>query len=207
MWWLVVAGLGGVGAGWLARVVLGRVRYPVRVPRGLAEGVMCLLWTVTAVRGLPAWWLPVPALVSWLAVVLTATDLAHRRLPDAVTLTGYPLIAAAIWSACLGGGDRELGVRALVAAAVLVVVHAAVHLAAPGQLGAGDVKLAGVVGAVLGAVSWPAVLVGLVIAAAVTAMLATAMAGRGEHGVPHGPGMLAGALLLAAFHGPGVPSG
>jgi len=58
------------------------------------------------------------------------------------------------------------------------------------------VKLAGLVGAVLGAVSWSAVLVGPVIAAVVTALVA--VTGR-RRTVPHGPGLLLAALLVAIF--------
>ena len=43
--------------------------------------------------------------------------------------------------------------------------YAAVHLAAPAALGAGDVKLAAPLGAVLGGVSWEALVVGGVLAA------------------------------------------
>jgi leader peptidase (prepilin peptidase) / N-methyltransferase len=211
-WWVgsgVVgcAALAGAGAGWIARRVLGRLRYPVRMPFGVAEGVLGMLWAVMAGRamagGLPAWWLPVPAALSWLAVVLTATDLAHRRLPNAITGPAYPVAIGLLVVTCAAGAGFDLGVRAIAAGAALFAVYAVVHLATPGQLGAGDVKLAGVVGAALGAVSWPALLLGQVIAAVVTVLLA--VIGR-ERGAPHGPGMLVGALLLVMFPGAIVPA-
>jgi leader peptidase (prepilin peptidase) / N-methyltransferase len=165
--------------------------------------VLGLLWAVLAVSvmvgRMPAWWVPLPAALGWLGVVLTATDLAQRRLPNAITMPAYPVAGAIVALACGAGGGAELGVRAVVAGVVLLVVYAAVHLAAPGQLGAGDVKLAGVVGVALGAAGWPAVLLGQVIAAAVTALLAVRE--PRERGAPHGPGMLAGALLPAMFPG------
>src|SRR5215204_1696796 len=50
--WGVVglAAAGGVGAGVGARVVLARLRWPVRLPRGVAEVAMGGLWAVVAAR-------------------------------------------------------------------------------------------------------------------------------------------------------------
>lgn len=201
------AGAAGVGAGWIARMVLRRLQYPVRVPFGVAEGVLGLLWAVLAVRamagGPPAWWLPVPAALSWLAFVLTATDLAHRRLPNVITGPAYPAAIGLLVVTCGTGAGFGLGARAIAAGAALFAVYAMVHLAAPSQLGAGDVKLAGVVGVALGAVSWPALLLGQVIAAVITVLLA--MIERRERGAPHGPGMLIGALLVVMFPGAIMP--
>jgi leader peptidase (prepilin peptidase)/N-methyltransferase len=203
------AAVAGAGAGSIARIVLGRLRYPVRVPFGVAEGVLGLLWAVMVVRalagGLPVWWLPVPAALSWLAVVLTATDLAHRRLPNVITGPAYPAAIGLLAVVCAVGAGFDLGTRAVAAGAVLFVVYAVVHFAAPSQLGAGDVKLAGVVGVALGAVSWPALLLGQVIAAVITALL-TVIEGHGR-GAPHGPGMLIGALLVVMFPGAISPAG
>jgi leader peptidase (prepilin peptidase)/N-methyltransferase len=179
----------------------------VRLPAGLGElvlaGVGALLAVRAATGAIPLWGLPVPAALSWLALVLIATDLRHRRLPNALTLPAYPAAALLITVAAFAGPGPSVLVRAGSAAAALLVVHAAVHLAAPAQLGAGDVKLAGVVGAVLGAVSWPAVLLGTIVAAAVTAVLA--VTNRGD--APHGPGLLLGALLVAVFPAAGALAG
>ena len=56
----------------------------------------------------------------------------------------------------------------------------------------------------LGAVSWPALLLGQVIAAVITVLLAVIE--RHERGAPHGPGMLAGALLVVMFPGAIMPA-
>jgi leader peptidase (prepilin peptidase)/N-methyltransferase len=199
----VAAGAGAL-AGGAARVVLARLRMPVRLPPGVCEVAVAALWALLAWRPLPWWWLPVPAGLAWLAVVLTATDLRHRLLPDAVVLPAYPVAAALLAVAAIAGPGPGAAVRAAAAAGLLLVVHAAVHLAAPGQLGAGDVKLAGLVGGTLGAVSWPAVLLGPLVAAAVTAILALL---AGSRGAPHGPGLLAAALLVAMFPAAGTPAG
>lgn len=201
-----VLGIGGAGAGWGARAALARLGCPV--PAGVAEVAVGVLWAVVALRvaagGLPWWWAPVPVTVGWFAVVLTTTDLAQRRLPNAVTLPAYPVVLGLLAVAGAAGGAGAFG-RAVAAGAALLALYAAVHLAAPSQLGAGDVKLAGVVGAVLGAVGWPALLLGQLVAALVTAALA--VVDRHGRGAPHGPGMLAGALLIALFPGTVAPLG
>jgi len=200
---------GGVVAGWGARAVLARGRRPVHPPAALCEAAVAAVWLLLALRvatgGLPPWWLPVPAALAWLAVVLTATDLGHRRLPDALTLPAYPAAALLLAAAAVAGPGPQLAARAATGAVLLLAVHAAVHLAAPSQLGAGDVKLAGVVGAVLGAVSCSALVLGPVVAAAVTTVLALTTRGRAP--APHGPGMLAAALLVAVFPAAGAPGG
>jgi leader peptidase (prepilin peptidase) / N-methyltransferase len=201
---VVFAAIVGAMAGRVARAVLVKLRTPVRPPPGSCEAAVAALWTLVAVRPLPTWWLPVPAALAWLTVVLTATDLRHRLLPNAVTLPAYPVGAALLTMAALTGPGVGLAVRAAAGGVALLAVHATVHLAAPRHLGAGDVKLAGLVGAVLGAVSWSAVLLGPLIAAVVTTALA--LTGR-RTAAPHGPGLLAAALLVAVFPAAGALAG
>ena len=125
-----------------------------------------------------------------------AVDLAERRLPDALTLPALP--AALLLVAPLGG---EVVARAAAGAGVAVVAHAALHLVAPPAMGAGDVKLAGPLGAVLAAASWAALALAAVSSAASTAAVAVAgrCAGWVARGaaVPHGPSMLLVAWLVA----------
>jgi leader peptidase (prepilin peptidase)/N-methyltransferase len=90
-------------------------------------------------------------------------------------------------------------------AGVFLAAHVLVRLVSPSAMGAGDVKLAGSLGAVLGAVGWPALVVGAALAAGITGLLA---AGSRAATVPHGPGLLASTWLVAAFPGgfaPGRP--
>jgi leader peptidase (prepilin peptidase) / N-methyltransferase len=205
----IALGAGAV-AGWTARVVLQRLRAPVWVTAGLCETAVASIWLVLATGPLPGWWLPVPAALCWLTVVLGASDLRHRRLPNAVTLPAYPAAALLLGAAALAGPGPALAVRAALGGLLLGLVHAAVQVVAPTQLGVGDVKLAAPLGAVLAAVSWSALLLGMVVAALITAVLApilsrrkAAAAGVGESPVlfsaPHGVGMLTAALLVAMF--------
>lgn len=197
----------GAGCGLAGRWLLARLRRGAIVHSGVTAGAVALLWAVLGWRvssgQLPAWWLPVPLTLTWFAVLLTATDLRHRRLPDALTLPAYPALAAtAVLAATLGGG-WSLPIDAAAGAIVFGSLHALVRLASPGSLGAGDVKLSGSLGAVLGAIGWPA----MVLAAGLAALLTLALGlltGRGEAGIPHGPGLLAATCALAVFPGDSV---
>lgn len=195
----------GALAGVAGSHLLARLRRGTIVHSGWLGGTVALLWAVLGWRvstgGVPAWWLPVPLALTWFAVLLTATDLRHRRLPDALTLSAYPVIGAATVVAATAGGGSHLAASALTGAVAFCTLHAMIHMASPGALGAGDVKLSGSVGAVLGAVGWPAMVLGTGLAAALTLTLRVAAPHRWRDGVPHGPGLLAATCLIALFPG------
>jgi leader peptidase (prepilin peptidase)/N-methyltransferase len=137
-----------------------------------------------------------------LGVAAGATDLLHRRLPDALTLPAAP--AAVLAAVPLGAAPSG---RAVLGAVALCGAHVLVRAAAPGSLGAGDVKLAGPVGAALAAASWPALAFGCALASLFT--LSAALAGwlclrrPVRDGLPHGPSMLLASWLVclaAAVH-------
>jgi leader peptidase (prepilin peptidase)/N-methyltransferase len=167
---------------------------------------LCALAVAATFRGaIPAWWLPVALVLSWLCPALVASDLIARRLPDALTLSAYPLLAAALAVAGLAGDDPGMAERAFLGTLLFGGAHLLVHLLAPRAFGAGDVKLAGALGAPLGAVGLLAPALCAVGAAVVTAALAAAGRLRrsrdGPPGVPHGPGMLLACWLLAVLPG------
>jgi leader peptidase (prepilin peptidase) / N-methyltransferase len=147
---------------------------------------------------------PHPALAAYLvtalaSVVLAATDVRVKRLPNAVVLPLYPITVAVLAAAFLT--DRHHGslLRALLAMAALFGVFYLLALASPGALGLGDVKLVGVLGLLLGWLSWGAVVAGVFLGFAVAALaglglLVTRRAGRKDT-IPFGPYLLLGALL------------
>ncbi|WP_219413602.1 prepilin peptidase [Pseudonocardia nigra] len=191
----------GVGAGAAARVLLGRLGRGARVRAPCCEVAVGVLWCATgaghALGALPGAWVPVLLGLGWLGVAAGAVDVVHRRLPDALTLPALPV--ALVLVVPLGHGAV---LRAAVGAAVAAAVHAAVHLLAPAAMGAGDVKLAAPLGAVLAAAAWPAVALAAVLAVALSAAvgavgLLTRRAARASP-LPHGPSMLVAAWLVLA---------
>lgn len=164
------------------------------------------LWALAVWRAItghfPWWWLPIPLLVAVLTVTLTAVDLKHRRLPDALTLPAYPAVAAAVALAATQA-NWQVAEGALLGAIALGSAYLALHLLFPKAMGAGDVKLSGSQGAVLGAVSLPSVLLGTVLAALLTLALNLLAPKRLRHqwrsGIPHGPALLVATYVIATF--------
>lgn len=215
---------GGLGmlVGAATRRLLAVLRRGARVPTAWCELSLGLLWAVPgycwAVGALPVARLPTLLGMGWLTVAAGAVDVAHRRLPDALTLPALPVTM--LLAVPLGAPSM---LRAALGAVLLVAAHLLVRLCSPGSLGAGDVKLAGPLGAALGGTSWTALAAGAVLASLCTALLATgltlvALGGapvvRGaarralRRGVPHGPSMLLAGwavLAVAGTGGPGFP--
>jgi leader peptidase (prepilin peptidase)/N-methyltransferase len=198
--------IAGATTGAAAHLLLTHLRRGTTVHKGWCTIGVGTLWAIagwrTAEGHLPWWWLPIPLLVAWLAVTLTVVDLKHRRLPNALTLPAYPAIAATVALASTQTGWRTAQ-GALLGATALGGVYLTIHLLSPTSLGAGDVKLSGTQGAVMGAVGFPAVLVGTTLAALLTLVLNAATPSRlrrqWQSGIPHGPALLAATYVIATF--------
>lgn len=176
-------GTAGAAAGAAARILLHRMRRGARVRAPVCEAAVGIAWAgLGAGRAAGVWpdrWVPVLLGLSWFGVAAGAVDLRHRRLPDVLTLPALPV--ALLLVAPLGGAALA---RAGPGALAAVAVHAAVHLGSPGSLGAGDVKLAASLGAVLAAASWGAPLLAAVLASALTALVALAALARAPASAP-----------------------
>ncbi|BDZ44665.1 prepilin peptidase [Naasia aerilata] len=121
---------------------------------------------------------------------LVRIDLAEHRLPDVLTLPGYPVAVAAVLLSAAAGRASLLS-AALVGGGALVLL---LLLAVAGGMGLGDVKLAGVLGLLLGARGFEPSIAALLVAflaggiAAVPALLRDGVGAR----LPFGPFLLAG---------------
>lgn len=175
--WAVVFGAAGAVAGVVARMLLGRLRRGTRVRAPVCELAVGATWAGIgagwAAGVWPGRWVPVLLALAWFGVAAGVVDLRHHRLPDALTLPAVPIAFLLVLP--LGAAAA---VRAGPGALVAVAAHAVVHLAGSGSLGAGDVKLAASLGAVLAAASWGAPVLAAVLASAFTALLAVGRAGR-----------------------------
>jgi leader peptidase (prepilin peptidase)/N-methyltransferase len=203
---VVVAGVAGAvwgaGAGRAARRLLARLERGVVLRGPWCELAVAVAWAAVglgwACGGVPTPWLPALLGLGWLGVAVTAVDLRHRRIPDALTLPALPL---ALLCALPVGGDAPA--RAVAGAAVAAGAHAAVHLLARRALGAGDVKLAAPLGAVLAAAAWPAVPLAALLAALLTAGAAAVGLARGVlrrgAALAHGPSMALATGLVTTW--------
>ena len=205
VWLVLAAAIAGAAAGRFGRGLLRRLPHGVLVAPGACELGVAVLWSAVAVRvvdGLPLWWSIVPLVLGWLAVLLTACDVLHRRLPDALTLPVYPFVALIVVVASLWANDPTLLLRALGGAVVFAGVYSLVRLLRPSAMGAGDVKLAGGLGAAVGAVSVFATMLCVLAAAVLTLITAGCTRART---VAHGPAMLAPAWFATTWVSTGLP--
>ncbi len=161
-----------------------------------------------ALFGLAAWWLgpvwvlPAVLYLAAISVALALIDIDHRRLPDAIVLPSYlvvlVLLVLASWNPG-GAPDWSALLRAVVGGAAMYVIYFVLCVVHPRGMGFGDVKLAGVLGMVLGWFGVAELVVGwfggfLLGGLWGLGLMAARRAGRKTQ-VPFGPWMLLGALL------------
>lgn len=134
-----------------------------------------------------------------IGIALAAIDLDTHRLPDAIVLPSYGVLAALLGGAALLAGDGEAAARAAAGAGILFTLYLLLALISPRGMGMGDVKLSGVIGLVLGWVGWSALAVGALAAFLLGGLvgLALIVLGRARRstGIPFGPWMLGGAWV------------
>lgn len=128
-----------------------------------------------------------------IGIALALIDLDVRRLPDMIVLPAYPVLLVLLTI----DADGQALLRALCAGAALFAFYFAIAMAAPGSMGFGDVKLAGVIGGMLGYLSWGALITGafagfLLGSVVGVALILVTKADR-KTAVPFGPFMLLGA--------------
>jgi len=166
--------------------------------------VVAVLGTALAapvLREVPAVVLATCVLALVWGLVLAVVDLEVLRLPDLLVLRAYPVAAVLLSGCALVTGDGTALLRAAACAGAGVVAFLLVALVSPvaDGLGLGDVKLAGVLGALLGWFGWSeaflGLLAGFVVGALVTLVLLVAGRVRRGGSLPFGPSMLVGAYL------------
>lgn len=172
--------------------------------RLLAAGLGATLLTACAFGAL-AWrfghqfdLLPYSVLAA-VGVALGLIDLIERRLPRELVYPGVALVAALLaTSAILHSRGLDL-LRALAGSAILVAFYLVLALASRGGLGAGDVKLGGLLGLALGWLSWSSLVTGTFLGwlAAALAWVILRVARPRSRGslLPMGPFLTLGALL------------
>jgi len=179
---------------------------PVRYP--LVEGLTGAVFTALALRfiGSIDHWGDLIALVMFLyvaaiGVALAFIDLDTHKLPNALVLPSYPVVAVLALLATWGSGwDWWPLARLAIGAAALYAFY--FILCIIGGMGFGDVKLAGVLGAALAWLGWQYLVIGAFLPFLIgglfsIVLLATKKAGR-KSGIPFGPWMILG-WFVAVF--------
>lgn len=187
--------------GWL--ILRGRCAdcaHPIGIRYPLVELATAGLFAAVTIRLIdtPAA-LPAYLCFTAIGVALAMIDLDTRRLPNAIVLPSYPVLAVLLTGSALWQGQWWPLARAGIGAAALFGFYLLLVMAYPKGMGWGDVKLAGLLGAVLGYLSWAALVVGafagFVLGAVLGVAVLLARQGDRKTALPFGPFMIAGALL------------
>lgn len=151
------------------------------------------------------WQIVLVAPLAGVLVALTLIDLEHQRLPNAIV---YPsVVVAAIWILVAwwlaDAFDPVGGVLGLLAYGGALL---AVALVSRGGMGLGDVKLAGLVGLVVGAIDLPSVGVAAgsaILLGGLTGIVALLRGADRRTALPFGP-MIAVGALVGVLAGPPI---
>jgi leader peptidase (prepilin peptidase)/N-methyltransferase len=157
--------------------------------------VAAVAWSLSASLGAVLLTAAFGAAMAYVALV----DLRSRRIPNAVTVPGM-LLAIAL----AGSEGTDAMTSALLGAGLALLLTGAMYALARGQFGMGDVKLAGLGGAVLGLPVVPAFLVVASLLASVAAIVVL-LRGQDRHAtIAYGPYIAAAGVIFCCLSGPVV---
>jgi leader peptidase (prepilin peptidase)/N-methyltransferase len=216
-WWaiIVLAVLGAGVGGWLTRALTAATyRRPDERHQPLPRHswwlviAVALTWASLTFRlGGQAHWSLLPAYLYLGAIgaALTLIDLDVHRLPDLLVLPSYPIAFVLLLVPTVVTGDWGALLRGVLAGTALFVGYLVLALVSPGGggLGFGDVKLAGVLGLLLGWLGWsPAivsVLAAFVVGGVIALILLLARRASRSSFIAFGPSMILGAWVALMF--------
>jgi leader peptidase (prepilin peptidase)/N-methyltransferase len=182
---------------------------PAPAPTPVAIAVVALLAaafaTTSAIR---LGWHPllVPFLLAaGSTAALAVIDQRTHRLPNRLVLPSIAAVGPLVVAASLVAGEPDRALGAVLGGAGLFALYLALALASRGQLGMGDVKLAALLGLLLGALPWPAWPLGLLagfVLGALAAVVGLALRRTTLRSpIAFGPSMIVGAWLAVLLVG------
>jgi leader peptidase (prepilin peptidase)/N-methyltransferase len=186
--------------GWL--LLRGRCRdcgEPISARYPLVEAGTAVLFVAMALRFGFDSELPAYLYLCAVGVALAMIDLDVQRLPDALTLPSYAVVAVLLGLSALQHGDGSRLLRALIGALLLGGFYFAVWFVYPKGMGFGDVKLAPTLGAYLGWLGYGVLAVGAFLGFLFGGLVGVGIVLFKEGGrktkVPFGPFMITGTLV------------
>jgi leader peptidase (prepilin peptidase)/N-methyltransferase len=176
-------------------------RIPVRYP--LVELGTAILFVAAAVRLGASWQLPAFCVFFASLLAISVIDLDHYIIPNRVI---YPTLAVTIpllvVAAAADGSWGHLRNAAIGGVAGFLVLLA-IHVAVPRGMGFGDVRLAGVIGMMLGWLGLRYLFLGLFLAFLLASIIGVALIAARlrsrKDAVPFGPFMALGAVLAVLW--------
>ena len=123
-----------------------------------------------------------------LLIPAAAFDLARHRIPNGLTISG--LLLGLLWHGIIGGGQGLIFSLEGIGLAALLLLCWLAH-----ALGAGDVKLLGAVGALMGPTFLLWTLLGSVLSGGLLALVTVLMRGKLTGELPLAPAIALGAMF------------
>ena len=177
--------------------------HPISARYPLVELTCGVLFAVMALRFGTHWVLPAYLYLAAVGLALAMIDIDTKRLPDVLTLPSWAVAAVLLGAAALVDHHGDAALRALVSAVALGIFYFVLVLVYPAGMGLGDVKLAPVLGAYLGWISYGVLAVGAFLGFLYGGVIGIAAMALGKAGrkskIPFGPFMLAGVLTAILF--------
>ncbi len=177
------------------------LRYPlVELATGLGFFLLAW-WQLPKPSGY--WLLPTLLYFFAVSIALSMIDIDSRKLPNRIVIPSLVIVFALLALASLGNGDWWPLLWAAVGGAMLFVFYLLLALIYPAGMGFGDVKLAGLIGLILGFLGWGALIVGAFAAFLLGGLFSIGLLFTGKatrkSGIPFGPWMLLGAWVGIIF--------
>lgn len=179
------------------------LRYPV-VALLTAIGIVAATWWALTLPYVPL----LPALIYFvlIAVILSVIDIKQHRLPNIIVLPSYGVMAVGVIFAAAITRDWNNLLWAGLGSIILFGAYFLLAFLYPAGMGWGDVKLAAVLGMLLGYCGSTALLVGSIAAFFLGALIALVLIafgkGTGKTALPFGPLMFLGAAIGIAVADP-----
>jgi leader peptidase (prepilin peptidase)/N-methyltransferase len=179
------------------------IRYPlVELATGIVfAGLTTSLDRVNLVSAVPAY-----LYFAAIGIALAMIDLDTRRLPSAIILPSYPVLAVLLTGSAWWQHDWWSLARAGVGGAALFAFFFALAFAHPSGMGFGDVRLSGIIGGMLGYLSWSALVIGafggFLLGAIVGMAVLASRKGDRHSALPFGPFMVFAALVAVVAADP-----
>jgi leader peptidase (prepilin peptidase)/N-methyltransferase len=143
------------------------------------------------------------SLMAAIGVPLAAADITTQRLPNALILPAYPAVLALQGTAAATDHAGCALLRSVVGMVILFALHGLLYYLLPGAIGGGDLKLAGILGLILGWVSWEALLngtiLGWVVAAIVHLILSLMHRTSRDAPIPLGAYLIIGTMVVVTL--------
>jgi len=170
-------------------------------------GVAFVLVTVGALVGVyPAGFSLPLAYFAALSIALALIDLDTHTLPNKIVLPSYPVLAGLLVIASALQAEWLRMVTAGLGMVILFGFYFLLAMISPRGMGFGDVKLAGVIGMLLGWLGWGPLAVGgfaaFLLGGVFSILLIAARRVSRKGGIPFGPWMIAGAYVGIAVGNP-----